>query len=370
VHTYGGGTTTGRRTALQVSLTQSAANTDTSVHNFYQGGSISSTAKFSQPGATAANPLGAFFALNFISNTDPTGTPTNLRQIGGIEINPAINAGASAAIRSGLTIADLIGANQGFWDDNMIWLYGAGAKWRAAMMLGDTQAFPLDAGAGAIIAHNTGGAYFADTTQWGLSLDQLAFPATGNPYDGGLFKTKGASMDGAGTLRLGTTYFTSAATGIAIDAKGAVGTGASINTAGAWAFSASLSAGNYVFTGLGGVWSVTFNSSAVPTAVSVLVQPSIPSTASPPATITVTPASRMLIQSAPLVLNVTWNTTATELSLQPGGGTIKVGGGAVTANGAVATVLGSLGPAGSHTSPQEWFVIRNASGTVRYIPAF
>jgi hypothetical protein len=40
------------------------------------------------------------------------------------------------------------------------------------------------------------------------------------------------------------------------------------------------------------------------------------------------------------------------------------------ANGAVATALTSVGPAGAHTTVQEWFVVKNAAGTLRYIPAF
>lgn len=52
------------------------------------------------------------------------------------------------------------------------------------------------------------------------------------------------------------------------------------------------------------------------------------------------------------------------------GANVKVGASQVAANGAVATVLGSVGPAGSHTTVQEWLVFKNASGTVRYIPAF
>jgi hypothetical protein len=40
------------------------------------------------------------------------------------------------------------------------------------------------------------------------------------------------------------------------------------------------------------------------------------------------------------------------------------------ANALVATVLGSLGPTGSHTTVQEWFPIKNAAGTIRYVPGF
>lgn len=41
-----------------------------------------------------------------------------------------------------------------------------------------------------------------------------------------------------------------------------------------------------------------------------------------------------------------------------------------SANGAVATALTSVGPTGSHTTVQEWLTIKNASGTIRYIPCF
>jgi hypothetical protein len=41
-----------------------------------------------------------------------------------------------------------------------------------------------------------------------------------------------------------------------------------------------------------------------------------------------------------------------------------------SANGSVATVLGSLGPAGSHTTVQKWLKIIDSTGTTLYIPAF
>lgn len=40
------------------------------------------------------------------------------------------------------------------------------------------------------------------------------------------------------------------------------------------------------------------------------------------------------------------------------------------ANGSVATALSSVGPTNSHTTVQEWFAIKNASGTLRYVPGF
>lgn len=41
-----------------------------------------------------------------------------------------------------------------------------------------------------------------------------------------------------------------------------------------------------------------------------------------------------------------------------------------SANGSVATALSSIGPTGAHTTVQEWFTVKNASGVTRYIPAF
>lgn len=58
------------------------------------------------------------------------------------------------------------------------------------------------------------------------------------------------------------------------------------------------------------------------------------------------------------------------LSLNPTGGSLKGGSGMFTGNASVATTMTSLGPAGSHTTIQEWFTIINASGLVRYIPAY
>lgn len=39
-------------------------------------------------------------------------------------------------------------------------------------------------------------------------------------------------------------------------------------------------------------------------------------------------------------------------------------------NDTVATTMTSLGPQGSHTTVQEWLVVVNNAGVVRYIPAY
>jgi HK97 family phage prohead protease len=57
-----------------------------------------------------------------------------------------------------------------------------------------------------------------------------------------------------------------------------------------------------------------------------------------------------------------------DIALAPKGtGAVRM---ATVANGSVATALSSIGPTGAHTTVQEWFAIKNASGVVRYIPGF
>lgn len=51
-------------------------------------------------------------------------------------------------------------------------------------------------------------------------------------------------------------------------------------------------------------------------------------------------------------------------------GVIRIGTPGFTANGSVATAMSSLGPAGSHTTVQEWLTVQDNGGTVRYIPGF
>ena len=43
---------------------------------------------------------------------------------------------------------------------------------------------------------------------------------------------------------------------------------------------------------------------------------------------------------------------------------------AFSPNSNVATAVTSVGPAGAHTTVQEWLVVVNPSGVVRWIPAF
>ena len=61
---------------------------------------------------------------------------------------------------------------------------------------------------------------------------------------------------------------------------------------------------------------------------------------------------------------------ASQFAIDKTGITYFSGSGAFSANGSVATVLGSLGPAGSHTTVQTWLTFVDSGGVTRYVPCF
>lgn len=83
------------------------------------------------------------------------------------------------------------------------------------------------------------------------------------------------------------------------------------------------------------------------------------------------PVSTLNGSGSGLTINLTWTAQTTMQIGAASGLLIKFGStGAWSANGSIATALSSVGPTGSHTTVQEWFTVTNASGVVRYIPAF
>lgn len=170
----------------------------------------------------------------------------------------------------------------------------------------------------------------------------------------------GMTIGGDGTTSIGTAQIAPIASGIKVDAVGYSGGSPTVSTAGT-----SYVVNDQLYDEQGGIIQVdTVNGSGGILTWHYLRTPYYFG-GSPPATMTLIGGNGN--QAA--VVGVTW-TQNTTLSLQPSGGPIKLGSGAFTVNGSVATAMTSLGPAGSHTTVQEWFTITNASGVVRYIPAF
>jgi hypothetical protein len=81
--------------------------------------------------------------------------------------------------------------------------------------------------------------------------------------------------------------------------------------------------------------------------------------------ITVTNAATVRIAGAPVAAGSTTITNKYSLWIDAGLPRID----SSSANGSVATVLGSVGPAGSNTTVQEWLTV-DLGGTTRYIPCF
>jgi hypothetical protein len=325
LHNYGGGTTKGGRTAFTATVAQTqGANTGTGEDDFYVGAYATSFARYSQPGATPTTPLGRVFGFNALGAIQVGFTATNYYQVASAEFDVGLSAGSSSYIRSGVTIADLTGTAQGFGVDNALWIYGGGAKWRNAIMFGDTQAYSIDPTAGTLIGAKMGNASSAAAgvmaAKWGLDLMQIAFPATGNPYDGGVLRSSGLAIDGAGTIQQGSAVTSWSSSGHTIDCKGSVGTGATIAAAGSGYINGTRT--EAVTTAYGGLWVVNVASGA-PTAVTQLVAPMIAS-ATPPANPVATVTQQANSSGTGLTLNLTWNTTATTLALNPSGGKINM----------------------------------------------
>lgn len=74
----------------------------------------------------------------------------------------------------------------------------------------------------------------------------------------------------------------------------------------------------------------------------------------------------------PALFQATGTDTDIDIQFLPkGAGNMQFGNAAsFSANASTATVLTSVGPAGAHTTVQEWLKIKNSSGVTRYIPCF
>lgn len=228
--------------------------------------------------------------------------------------------------------------------------------------------WPFNASASLIKAYQDQGGS-TQSARWGLDMIHATFPATGNAYDGGFFRTKGAAMDGAGMLRLGTTYLTPGTTGLTIDAKGSVGVSATVAAGGAnWVV------GLFARDPYGGFWRVT-SSGGPATAVSMVVAPTFPTRTPPanPVALTAYGTAAIDYSATGLAINIAWNTTATVLALQPSGGATTFGGPVTVPAGSTiagylplagGTVTGNIAANAFVVAATGGYLAGNASATV------
>lgn len=200
--------------------------------------------------------------------------------------------------------------------------------------------------------------------KYGFDLSNVNFTISG----GASLRMPGFQVDGTGVMSLKNATFTTDTNGLTIGITGVVGSGNPAIVSGGGGGSGVLQLnyfpGDIVKDANGGQYLVatTNPSTGAATALTTLVQPSAVSSLG--TAIATTGGSGTGLTITPT--GVTNNT----LFLQPSGGPLKGGSGMFTANGAVATTMTSLGPTGSHTTVQEWLTVTDASGTVRYIPAY
>lgn len=307
-HNYGGAGSSGGRVGLELYLNQTAAMGDLGSDNYYVGAAIYSNGVFNNGGTdtTFQGAKGRQFGFNPVTTLNAGAT--NYYQAGGMEINFSIATGASAAIRSGLTLASLggTGAQQGAQVDAAIWLYGTGnAPMKSGWLIGSPAGiWPMDPN-GSIIETIASDAArpAAVTTGWFGNLWQTTF-------SGGVLRSQGYLLDGAGNQRVnslivGNTSITSTATGLSIAAANQLATTTAIASGGTGYY-----VGNLISTVLGGLYKVaTVSTGGVVTALTTLqqnVSASPPS--NPVATTVLGPAnsSSGVVPGSGLTLNLTW----------------------------------------------------------------
>ena len=296
---------------------------------------------------------------------------TNWFGIVGAEVDIGVQAGASVYHKRGHYVTTLgIDAVAGVGDDFAygVSTLGSTVGWRFAYTVGST------GGTAAYWVNPTYGALFGITTmvegsptgpKFALQQSKFGFNLSEWVATDSAFLTPGLRIDGDGSLYIGGGKISYAGNQFKVDNPGQVTTAATLSGA------TVLNAGNRVGDRLydrtyHGIYEVaTINGSGSALTFNI-VKPSFTTAAVPHTTIAVIGGSG---GSQTISLDVTW-AASTGIYIGETGGFTRFGSGTWAANGAVATALTSVGPTGSHTTVQEWFVVRNASNVVRYIPAF
>lgn len=330
-HTYGSGRS--GRIGIVSTVTQSAAQVGTGDANTYQAGQFTLFPSFSEPGSTALAPLGAFEALSSNVRLRAASPVTNSSGITSFEADVGIEAGCSAAQRTGV----LVGSDapvQGYQIDAGYWLIagpGGSGQFRHGQLFGGTQGFPIEGTAGTFIGYAPLGFVTnpPGPAKYGLDLSAATFPSTGNPEAGGFLRGNHWGVDGAGTTRIGTAYLTPDSSGLTIDAKGSECTACTIASGG----TGYVDGQHAIETPQGGLLLATASGGVFSGTVTIINPPSINSTTTPGNPVTAIDRFRNGTGGGTgLTLNLSWSTTRNAVSIQP------TAGGKLSFNGATPVV--------------------------------
>ena len=156
-------------------------------------------------------------------------------------------------------------------------------------------------------------------------------------FTGGLIRSRGFSVDGAGTTQIGSGVLKALPTGLSIDATGSVGTGTPTVAAGGSGWNASA----LMRDAYNGVYVVNTLAADAIASVAVLVQPSIQSGTPPANPVPVTAFG--VTDGIGASLNLTWDQTQRTLALNPSGGPVTVRGVPIMAQQALYATYTNVG---------------------------
>ena len=273
---------------------------------------------------------GGLWGAAFYSYT--TSGCLNWGQVVGVEINPAIGPGSTAAQLIGLQIVPTAGHQvRGSLHNDTGCLvasqvsavgidvgYAAGSSFGSWPVRSDGAVFrgQLSSGVTAMAA-------------LGVALHEVSFPAFGSTF-GGAFVSNGFAVDGVGAVRSGTAYLTPDSGGVGLDAHGSVGSGVLPTIA---AGGTGYAVGTVLYDPYGGIYTVsTIGGGGAVTTIAALVGPNGEShlpyypTATPPANPVGTTAWAYASGASGCTLNLAWDSSRTRVALNPGGGPTTVGG--------------------------------------------
>jgi stage V sporulation protein SpoVS len=340
---FGGAAMTGGRGGLAVQLNMTATTGNTAAHAQYSSMAAYANANASDngTGTSLANSRGNLDAVNFIAQLGASAT--NWTALQGGEVDIAIASGGSSYEKVGWQIVQLASdAVRGAVYDTAIGIdnQGGAIGWTNGILFGGLQgAWPFYSGSVIITCATSCGSAtsFIDMTNASFSGSLLKGPQFNISGVGAI--TSGSNGGNSGGMQMMGS--TSGSSTINVSSTGSLQLN---NNVGGATMTFNDAGNGVIFQAIG----------AGASAQSVFQIANTSSSTSPP-----------VLSAVGIPANINIALTA------KGTGTVQFGNaGSFSANGSVATVLGSLGPAGSHTTVQTWLTIVDSGGTTRYIPAF
>lgn len=323
-HNAGGAGFTGNPTGASFVMTQVGASGNKARGDgsaFWVGAAAAVQMDFNDGGSdfTQTNSYGDAFGIG-VSGNCRSGA-TFLHGCSGAEIDYSLGTGASARFFNALQLVKLpVSQTQGAIFDGVVIVADqvGSAQTRDCIFCIGTPfgQFPA-ASTASLIQGNIGvGAVPAVPASLAYGLDTLQIT-----YGTAFLASRGFSVDGGtasgAIMRLGTTTFTAGATGLAVSANGAVATAETLNAGGT-----GCGVGDRLFFGTEpgrGIATVNTVTAGAVATFTMYRQPYDYSGA-PPATLAMNGTQQRDNTCAGVVLNVTWNTVANTLSLQPATG--------------------------------------------------